>query len=228
MATGSGSYNGLAVPLSGESEIVQVNAGTDVLTITSVADATAANHIRVNVTSTSAITAGYTQGVYVNMNIDGGITGGNTIQANAFAADITYDSTNSGFIGGAYMYFAEGSTGATMTGSTLAGYTAWFAASGSATDYRAGFWAGSEETSSYPGASADSAFLAECASSSAWGSLLCAHGGPPTYFLHQTTALVAGTMFDSDVTFSATPTGGLKCNMHGTAYYIALYQSCAS
>lgn len=40
MTTGTGTYDGLAVPLSGESEITQVTAATDLLTLTGVSGAT--------------------------------------------------------------------------------------------------------------------------------------------------------------------------------------------
>ena len=226
MTTGKGTFNGLAVPIQGESEIKQETAGTDILTVSSVADATAANHLRINVTATSAITSGYLQGAMVNLVLGGGMTGGNTVQANAFATDITLSGTVTGWVSGMYVYMCEG-TSAVPAAGFLSGYVAWFAALGSAALLRAGFHAGSEETSTYS-ATYDGAFVAECASAGAWKSLLVAYGGPPEEFLHITEAAEEGMYSTGTRANVAAAVAYLKVNVAGTIMWITLHASCTS
>ncbi len=222
-------YKGLAVGAFGGSDIWQETDGSSALTITSVADMTAANILGVVITSTSAITAGYTQGVYVNMRLDGGITGGATIQANAFAADITIDSTFSADVTGAYYYFAEGASGSTPTSGRATGVVSWFAAYGASMLERVGFIAGSEETSSNQATFLDSAFSATSGAAGAWGSLLACRGGPPSYLLHFTAAPGEEEMYSTGVRGNvAAASAWLKVNVAGTVHWIALHASCTS
>jgi len=226
MADGKQSYNGLGVPLYGNSTMEQQVAGDQPLTIKSVADNTACNLMTVRHTSTSALTAGYTQCYYASMTLTGGLTGGNTVQANSFATDITLSGTCTGWITGMYVYICEG-TAAVPTNAFLDGYVAWFAALGSAAGQRAGFRAGSEETSTYS-ATVDGAFVAECGSAGAWKSLLVAYGGPPEEFLHITEAALDGMYSDAVRANIAAAGSWLKVNVAGTIMWIALHASCTS
>lgn len=226
MTTGKGTVHGLAVPIYGESEIKQETAGTDILTLTSVADTTAANHLRVNMTATSAITAGYTQGVYVSMNLAGGMTGGSTVQQNAFATDITLSGTNTAWVTGMYVYICEG-TSAEVSAGILNGYCAWFAALGDNALIRSGFHAGSEETAAVSAAAGtcDGAFVAECAVAGSWKSLLVTYGGPPEEFLH-ITETTEEQMYSTRAVGSAA--AYLKVNVAGTIMWLTLAASCSS
>ena len=231
MATGSGTYNGLAVPLFGESEITQQVAGTDIITLTSVADATAANHLRINATSTSALTAGYFQGAYVNMSLGGGITGGSVTQANAFATDITLSGAVTGQISGMYVYIAEGTAAVPGSGTLLDGYVVYFAPlGGGAPDYRAGFHAYSEEPVATIG-TMDAALLCESAGAlGTWGSVIGVTGiTPPSNFLYCQTALGEENMFSTGIRGDvAAAAAWLKVTVQSTVYWIALHASCTS
>jgi hypothetical protein len=228
MATGTLAYKGLAVPIYGESTITQVTEGTDVLTLDSVADAnTGVNIQRINITSTSAQTSGYLQGSYVNLNLDGGGTGGQTTQANSFATDITIDGTFSSGVWGMYVYAQEGSTGSTPTAGALVGVQTYFAAFGAAMDYRVGFWATSAETNSNLATGRDGAFMAECGSAGAWKSMLIAHGGPPGAFLSIYGAPGEEEMYSTRAVAGST-SAYLKVDVNGTLFWLGLYASCTS
>ena len=231
MTAGTQTYKGLAVPLFGNSTIQQPSAGDTPLTIQSVADNTAGNILSVNHTSTSAITTGYTQCFYANMNIDGGATSGRDTQLHPFAADITIDGTMSAQVGGCYIYIAEGSTGATLTSSTVFGYTVYFAATGSAPDYRAGFWAQSAEVAAYKGAVMDAAFF--CDNSGAlgcWEAVIGVQGiTSPAYFLYMDTAPGEEQMISTGVRANIGAAGvWMRVKIQSTEYWIALHASCTS
>lgn len=227
MTTGTQTYNGLGVPLFGESTITQQTAGTDVLTVRSVADSTASNMFAARITASSAVTAGYTQGFFVNMNLAGGMTGGSTIQANSFATDITISGTTTAWVTGSYVYVCEGATSAVTEGLILSGHCSWFAALGDACKIRAGFHAGSEETVavSAVAGTCDGAFVAECASAGSWKSLLVTYGGPPEEFLHITEA-TEEQMYTTRAVGSAA--AYLKVNVEGTILWLTLFASCSS
>jgi hypothetical protein len=230
MTKGKRTYDGLAVPLDGESEITQQIRGTDVLTLTSVANAyTAVNILEIGITATSAQTAGYLLGAHVSMNMDGGGTGGQAVQSIAFGADITIDGTFSHGVYGAYYYFQEGSTGSTPTAGAMVGVQTYFAAFGASMDYRVGFWATSAETSSFQASGVEGAFLAECGASGSWKNLIVAHGGPPSYFLAVTGAPGEEQMISTAVRANiAASDMWLKCDVNGTDFWIALHASCSS
>jgi len=232
MAAGTQSYNGLGVPLYGNSTMQQQAAGDQPLTIQSVADNTACNLLSVNHTSTSAITTGYTQCFYSNMNIDGGATGGRNIQLHPFAADITIDGAMSAQVGGCYIYITEGATGVTYaTPSTVFGYAVYFAATGSAPDYRAGFWAQSAEVAAYQGSTIDAAFF--CDNSDAlgcWGAVIGVQGvTSPAYFLHMDTAPGEDQMISTGIRANIAAAGTwMRVKIQSTEYWIALHASCTS
>ena len=223
-------YDGLAVPLYGESTITQQVKGTDILTLATVADAnTGVNVMRANITATSAQTSGYIQGFYVNLDLDGGGTGGQTTQANAFATDITIDGTFSSGVWGMYVYVQEGSTGSTPAAGALAGVQTYFAAFGATMDYRIGFWATSAETATYQATGVDGAFVAECGAAGSWKNLVVAHGGPPSYFLAFTTAPGEEQMYSTGARGNvAAAASWLKVDVNGTVFWIALHASCTS
>ena len=228
MTIGAKSYMGMAVPLFGESLIRQQVAGTDVLTVQSHKDSTAANMFAARITASSAVTAGYTQGFYVNMNLAGGMTGGSTIQANAFAADITLTGTNTAWITGTYAYFCGSPE---SSSAILSGSCSWFAALSDDCHIRAGFHAGSEETAVKTAVTDhDAAFLAECACVGAWDSLLEAYGGPPTNFLK-----ISEVDATEDYMYSTGARGDpaaaaawLRVDVEGTDMWIALHATCTS
>jgi hypothetical protein len=225
-----GTYDGLAVPLYGESTITQQTLGADLLTLTSVADAyTAANLLNIKVTATSAQTAGYLNCAHVDLNMDGGGTGGQAVQSIAFAADITVDGTFSHGVYGAYIYVQEGSTGSTPAAGALVGMQTYFAAFGATMDYRVGFWASSAETATYQATGVDGAFVAECGAAGSWKNLIVAHGGPPSYFLALTTTPGEEQMISTGVRANiAASNMWLKCDINGTVLWIALHASCTS
>jgi hypothetical protein len=228
MTTGDRTFKGLAVPLFGESTITQQVAGTDVLTVKSIADSTAANMFAARITASSAVTAGYTQGFYVNMNLAGGMTGGSQIQANCFAADVTLTGTNTSWITGTYVYICGSPE---SSSAILSGHCSWFAALSDDCLIRAGFHAGSEETAAVTVVTDhDAAFLAECAVVGAWNSLLEAYGGPPYTFLTVSEVDAGEEMMYSSGAMGnvATAAAWLRVDIAGTNMWIALHASCTS
>ena len=231
MTDGTTTYNGLGVPLFGASTIMQQAAGEQPLTIRSVADNTACNLMTVGHTSTSAITTGYTQCFYANINLDGGATSSRNTQVHAFAADITIDGTMSAQVGGCYIYIAEGSTGATLTSSTVFGYAVYFAATGSTPHYRIGFWASSAEVAANKGSVMDAAFFADnSAALGCWESVIGVQGiTSPTYLLHMDTAPGTEDMISTGIRANiAAADVWMRVKIQSTEYWIALHASCTS
>lgn len=231
MGAGTKTWEGGAVPLFGESTITQQTAGTDIVTLNSVADSTAANHVRVGITSTSAITAGYLQAFYANVSLGGGITGGSVIQMNAFAADITLSGAVTAQISGMYVYIAEGTAAVPGSGTLLDGYVVYFAAlGGGAPDYRAGFHAYSAEPVATIG-SMDAALLCESAGASGtWGAVIGVMGiTPPSNLIYFQTNLGEEDLFSTGVRGNvAAAAAWLKVTVESTVYWIALHASCSS
>jgi len=220
MTKGTSTYKGLAVPLFGDSEIKQETAGTDALTITSVASPGACNVFNVAVTDASAALAtGYLQGIYTSMAVTGVYSNG--CQINAFASDITLSGTPGVEVSGMYLYFSE--TGTTVvTDLQLNGVAVYFADMGGAMANRAAFHAYSEAT--HLGADIDAAFYAYCSGASGTWTALLGSGGStaPEFFFENSTALGGSARMLVAYAPDAAATHALRIRVDGTIYNIPL------
>ena len=224
MTTGTGTYKGLAVPLFGDFEMKQGTAGTDHMTLTSVANNTASNIQTIHQTATSAITSGYLQGSYVDLKLGGGATGGLGVQGNAFATDITLSGTVTAWVTGLYVYVCEGTAAVPTDPAQMDGVMVFFDTLGAGNfSYRAGFHAASQEATSYV-AALDAAFMCECSGAAGtWGAFLGGLGiSAPEYFLEWQTAPGDTRMFVAGYAPTAVSGIGLRCYVNGTAYVIML------
>ena len=232
----AGTMEGLGIPINGGYTCYTSDGTTEYLTTN--ADGTmdftfanlgADNYISVTTTNTSANTSGYVQSFYTSVSHTGGMTGG---QINCFAADLSLGGTIAGVeISGAYVYIAESSTAVTFSSNILAGYTAYFAAFGSACDYRAGFHCYSAEATTYNASALDAGLLVECAGSTGtWGSVIGVMGvSLPKYFMHITTAPGTERMIGTGALGNpAACTVWAKVLIQSTTYWIPLHASCTS
>lgn len=227
-----GTYDGLAVPLSGGYTSYKSNGTTSYLTVNadgthdfSFADEGADNFISVTLTQSTEIASGYMQAFYTNLSC----AGGSLSQINAFAADITLGGTVSGENSGVYIYFAE--TGTAVFGGTLNGFAAYFSAFASATPpaTRAGLHVYSVEADANladieDGASVDAAVLADCSGATGtYGSILATRGVvQPEYLLTIGTTSDNDRLYSSDNIDSMTGVGSLKVFCDGIVYRIPL------
>ena len=215
-----GGYDGLALAMYDTNDQVFTDKGADKFHSIVIADATTIS------------AASWINPFYAKISSTGSKSEGQTgARQYGFAAEIYLGGAlQSGWTSGYWVIIRPDPAGAptAMTVGTVCGYGVCLNAMGIATSFRVGFHALSQETSTYQGDTMDAAFFCESGGGTGtWGSLLGTRGTlPPNYFLWMTTASDNGRMYVTDVTFSETKTAGLRCNIQGTTYYIALFATC--
>ena len=222
----AGTYDGLSVPMYGafnryleDQTACWSVADTGAFDITLAnATTTADNAMSVTVNSSGALASGYQQGYYCALNISSTTTGGNATQFNAFATDISISGSHTSWIGGGYIYIAEGTT-PTLTSAAVYGFCLDLQSFTSAPDYFVNLWLQRSNTqpgaldayilfSGQTGASVKTAFYFQGSTTS------------PSYFLEfgsPAVALGAHGMYKANVKTAADSTHTLSVKTSGTA-----------
>jgi hypothetical protein len=222
-----GTFEGLGMPLNGAFKRYAANGTTECLSVSddgamdfTFTDLGADNFITVVIADSTTVDSGYVQAFHTSLTMSGNCS----TQINCFAADLTLGGTMENVeISGSYIYIAETGT-ASLTGSTISGYTVYFTAFGAAAANRYGVHAYSAETLAYTGSEQDAAFMADCSGTSGtWGAILgCRGTTQPRYLLHIYGAPGDDNLYSSVAQGSSTSAGSLAVLVDGTVFRIPL------
>ncbi len=224
-----GTYEGLSVPIFGEfyrynaSQTQTLFVEDTGVTNLSVTPGAMDNVFAITHTANYAGSSGYDQSIYVALNISGTTTGAGATQRHAFATDITINGTHASYIGGGYIYIAEGT--ATLTSGFVYGFNIDIQELGQC-DYLVNLWLQRSGSSTTSGLDAYILFSDQGTSGKARTMFYMQGITFPNYFL-QIAADTTNGFFDTSTSFGTSPpvTGALKIMAGTTTHYIPLHAS---
>ncbi len=225
----SGTFEGLSVPIFGEfyrysadqtQNLFVEDSGVFNLTVEHTMTTGADNSIDVTLTiSGTAVASGYGSGVHVGMAV-GGVSSGSisVLQQNAFAADVSVGGTQTGGVGGLYIYMSQ--SGATLTSARVYGGYFDIGNDFGTVDYLSCIVLDKHNTTK--GTTVDAFILCQLQGSGTASSLIRMQGGAkPVYFLDLSDGAAAGFL-DATSRDSAGSTNNIAVNIAGTTKYIPL------